>query len=98
MNDAVIIFGIATLFVAMGVLLPLINADFGVDATTTDPTSLQDELEEGSLGVGIITSIGKMFSWTFGDIWWPIDLLLLVPLRIVLYFVVARNIWVGGGA
>ena len=105
MNDAVIIFGICTFFVALGTLLPLVNEGFGgSDVTSTDAEEFKDDIGEvaadsGSLSFwDVLVAIAGMFSWTFGAIWWPIEVLLLVPLRVVLYFVIARNIWIGGGA
>lgn len=105
MNDAVIIFGICTFFVALGTLLPLVNEGFGgSDVTSTDAEQFKDTVGEagadaGSLSIwDVLVAIGKMFTWSFGAIWWPFEVLLLVPLRVVLYFVIARNIWIGGGA
>lgn len=105
MNDAVIIFGICAFFLALGVLIPLVSDDFGGEAiTATDTDEFRDDIEEAGENAGTITAweiikaVAGMFSWTFGTIWWPIDALILLPLRVVLYFVIARNIWIGGGA
>lgn len=100
MSDAVIIFGITTFFVALGLLLPMIRADFGDSSpSSVNVSGIQTDL----VGVtdltawGAIKSVGSMFLWSFGAIWWPVDLLIMLPLRLVLIFVVVRNM-VGGGA
>ena len=108
MNDAGIIFGIAIVLVALGTILPLLNAEFGTSysnyslgSSTASASALQDA-DSGVLSAspGVFASIKGaviMFFWSF-DVPWYINVLLLEPLRLILYFVIARNIWIGGGA
>lgn len=46
------------------------------------------------------TIIGSMFGmmfWSFGGIPFWLDITLFLALRITFFFIVARNIWIGGG-
>lgn len=95
MSDIAIFSGIVLVLVAVGVLLPFIKADFGESSSEVDVQGQADDLSESS-GLALITSVASMFVWNTG-LWWPIQLLIFVPLRIVLYTMVARWIWPGGG-
>lgn len=97
-----IMFTIVSIFVFIGVLIPYIQADIGVSQTSSSADDLVDTIgQESSISsinaFDIIGSVFKMFFWTFGDLPFYIDLI-FVPLRIILALVIARNIWVGGGA
>lgn len=103
-NDITIIGGIISLFVLLGVLLPIIQADLNIQDTTDvnidDFTSdiQQQAKSESDLTVWkVLISILSMFFWTFGLIPIWLDCLFII-LRIILAVTIARNIWVGGGA
>ena len=94
-NDMTIIFGIILLFVAIGVISPYINAEFGSDMIENGDVLDADDSVNGT---DVMLSVAGMFFWTFGTIPAWLDGLLFVPLRILLYLIIARNIWIGGGA
>jgi hypothetical protein len=107
MNDAGIILGITIILVALGGILPLLNAEFGTSYSNYSLGSSSEaasELQGSGSGVvsapsGVLASIkgaAVMFFWSF-DVPWYINVFLLEPLRLVLYFIIARNIWIGGG-
>ncbi len=51
----------------------------------------------GSVGIfDVFGSIVKMFFWTCGSLPLFIDLFFLL-IRIILYIIIARNLWIGGG-
>ena len=58
------------------------------------PEAVADETVNA---INIITSILKMFIWTFGQVPFFIDLLLLEPLRILGYFLTYRALRSGAG-
>lgn len=103
-NDATIIFVIAVFLIAMGVLVPIVNNYYGEQADLTNvgqPVEGADEIfaEGNSLSiVDVVFSIATMFVWSFGALWWPIELFVIEPIRLLGYFILARNIWIGGGA
>ena len=101
-NDAIIIFTITVFLMLLGGSLPFVQEDIGQDNYTSIVTeSVTTGMDTGVSDVNawdVITSIFKMFFWTFGAVPLVVDLAFLTPLRVLLAFVVARNIWVGGGA
>ena len=101
-NDSTVMGGIITLLLMMSLIIPAIQSEFGdvtqqfnKDSLTANLT--QENLRQVDSPAGL-KSIGKMFLWTFGDLPLWLDLLLLVP-RIILYFILARNLipFLGGG-
>jgi len=90
----VIIFGL------LGILSPLINAEFGSDLDENNSASgLIDEgaLSESSLTIWqVIFNFLLMPFWTFGLPAW-VNLWIMPFLRIPFIVVIVRNIWVGGG-
>ena len=102
-NDISIIAVIITVFVLLGVLLPFINNDLtGVAGSNLSATGLQDNVGEEVENVSTISafsvalSILKMFFWTFGTLPFWLDAIFVI-FRILLAFIIARNIWIGGG-
>lgn len=100
LTDIQIIASIVTIFVFTGILLPIIEADFGTDVTTVDVDGVTEGIDEGDLtslsAWKVIFSIFKMFFWYGGVFPLFLDLIFLV-LRIILVLTIARNIWIGGG-
>ena len=110
-NDITILYGIIILFVAVGALLPGFQKEFGQEVGQdwrSDTDNIHNEQvsgiqdDTGWLGVApsvfsVIKSIASMFIWTFGGLPWWLDLFLFVPLRLIAFGIVARNIWIGGG-
>lgn len=101
-NDVAIAGSIITIFVLLGVLLPYVQADFEAPQTLNDVQKLESDLGEETADISAVTpftlllSVLKMFFWTFGDLPFWLDAFFLI-LRVELAFIVARNVWVGGG-
>lgn len=98
-----IIWGIITVFVLIGVFLPFINEAYDVDSDTMNvdniETSVGTDIESAST-ISVFTvlfSILKMFFWTFGDLYFWLDAVFII-FRVMLALIIARNIWIGGGA
>jgi len=112
-NDISILMGITLFFVSMGLFLPIIHESFGSDVSTPNLDALTQGIAAGSvmavdpiggfeLATGssnlwtILNNIFKMFFWTYGLLPWWLDAI-FIPLRVVFAFLVARNVWIGGG-
>lgn len=108
-NDMTILYGIIILFIAIGALLPLVQADLNTTASTAySPNTIYTtskeglETESGFWGTApglwqTLKSIVAMFFWTFGGLPFYVDLFIFIPLRLLAFGIIARNIWVGGG-
>lgn len=102
-NDISIATGIITLFVLLGLALPFINSSFNETVTTNNVTTLENQIGEdinNTTSINAFTvlfSVLKMFFWTFGALPFWLDGIFVI-LRIILALIIARNIWVGGGA
>ena len=103
-NDISIAFGIIGLFVFLGVFLPIIESDLAREqVTSADVDGLETQVENSLLVAttltvfNVIFSVFTMFFWTFGAIPFWLDSFFIL-LRITLAFIIARNLWVGGGA
>ena len=102
-NDISIATGIILVFVLLGLLLPFVNESFGETGTNLDPESVETNVGQDIENVSAISafkvllSVLKMFFWTFGDLPFWLDGVFIV-FRLQLAFIIARNIWIGGGA
>ena len=98
-NDVTILGGIILVFVLIGVTTPLINDEFGSSNPEHNVDGLiEDGVEPTVLNAStFVGSVFGMFFWTFGALPFWLDGI-LVCIRLVFWFIVARNIWVGGGA
>jgi hypothetical protein len=89
--NSVLVWVLTFFFIALGVLVPLVQDSFNETVYDTGADDLNDDLREAENVSGftsffsIMWSVFSMFLWTFGAIPVYIDLLILVPLR-VLYF------------
>ena len=102
-NDMTIIFGIITFFVFIGVVTPFINADLNTNLPEFNPEQLTSNIdtEQARSSISafrVIGSVLSMFFFTFGEIPLFLDIAIFVPLRLLLVLIVARNVWIGGGA
>ncbi len=101
-NDISIIWGIITVFVALGILLPFINEAYGETSANINidnfESSVSKTVENASTinTFTVIFSILKMFFWTFGDLYFWLDGIFVI-LRVMLALTIARNVWIGGG-
>ena len=102
-NDMTIFYGIAVFFIVLGGVLPFIQSDFGQATIDNQIDPLKDGLNnavEESTKINafdVIVSMFKMLFWSFGDIPLLLELIVFEPVRLLMYFIFARNIWVGGG-
>ena len=102
-NDMTIIFGLISFFVFIGVVTPFINADLNSNLPEFSPEQLTANIntEEAKSAVSafkVLGSVLSMFFFTFGSIPIFIDVAVFIPLRLLLVLIVARNVWIGGGA
>jgi hypothetical protein len=101
-NDISIITGIVTIFIFLGVLLPYVNAEFGVSSDNMNIDNIEKTVGEDIKDSSFITifsvlfSVLKMFFWTFGALPFWLDMIFIV-FRVILGLTIARNVWVGGG-
>lgn len=102
-SDTYIFSGILLVFVLLGTLLPFIHDEFegssGIsDSDIEDVTRDFGDEDEDLSFTDVIASIFSMFFWTFGSVWWVLDLLVLTPMRVVLVVMLVRWTWFGGGS
>lgn len=76
--------GIMSVFLIIGTMLPFIQADFGDDIIVNQGQNLEDEVgqKSGQLtsvsALDIVVSIIKMFTWTFGDLPFWLDIVFVI--------------------
>lgn len=103
-NDISILTGIIVVFVVIGGFLPYLNESFNVSGNTPNVEDLESNVAEDAENVetfnafSVLLSILKMFFWTFGAVPFWLDLFFFTPIRLIFVAIVARNIWIGGGA
>ena len=113
-NDISIIAVILAVFLLTAIIIPFINVEFGTNAASLDPDKIKQDLRDDAekipkssaiLGVSIgafdvMKNIVKLAIHDFGDTlglpFW-LDLIYTL-LAIIFILVIARNIWIGGGA
>ena len=92
-----------TLFIIVGFVTPYINEGFGGDNyNSPNAESLTDGLDSDSLDSGvdawkILKSVVSIFFWSFGNLPLWLEVCFFLPMRIIFYLIIARNIWIGGG-
>jgi len=102
LNDAGIIAGIWGALLIIGFLLPYVNTTFNTNIPIYDAnagtSNIINQQPNAVNGWSVLASMLLVNFSTFGGIPWYLDLTLLMIMRVVLAFVIARNIWIGGGA
>lgn len=102
-NDMTIAFPILFLFVALGIVMPYVNASFNQNVNSNNVNLIDQQLQTQTQAASSITtftilfSVAKMFIWTFGSINAIIDALIFIPLRIMLALFLYRQIRSGAG-
>lgn len=106
MSDIGYIIAIASIFLILGTVIPLVQQDAGVPTTTqylcnTGQIASNDiskcftaqpsSWSTASTLLSIFLSILGMFTWSFGALPWWLDLIVFVPLRVAFIVLVARN-------
>ena len=99
-NDMTILGGIVIIFVFIGFVTPFINEEFSGTAAEYNVDDVTGDLDTPNAvnAFTILISIFKIFFWTFGSIPTWLDVILFTPMRIILALIIARNVWIGGGA
>ena len=101
-NDAIIIFGFLLFFVISGSLLAFVNSELTDEYETTDNTIIEDAAKkEMSISStltlpNLLFEIAKMSFYTFGSLPAVLDII-FIPLRLVFWFIVGRNVLGSGG-
>jgi len=86
---------IISVFVIVGGLLPLIEAEFTTDVSSNDIDNLEDEISDSAqsnaflTGFAVVGSIAQMFFWTFGALPFWLDLIFTI-FRIMLIVLLIR--------
>jgi hypothetical protein len=99
-NDVHYIIGFVFFFGAFAIIAPLMNSELGTDLNDENALSNIDTGEAEDPGIStiweVIINILILPFWTLGL---PVmlNLWVMLPIRIVFLFVIARNAWVGGG-
>ena len=103
-NDMTIIFGIMAFFIGLGIIIPYVNAEYGTGYTEFNIDGFEDNVvaEQGSVGSvlsgwSVLGSVLSMFFWSLAGISVWVNLILM-PVRIIFWLTIIRNIWVGGGS
>lgn len=99
MSDTVMFLTIICVFVVIGGLLPYIQTGLGQSSTDLNIMGLKQDLGQAvdgditvlnatPTGFAVMTSILKMFFWSFGSLPFWLDLIFLIPrMMLVLLFV-----------
>ena len=98
MNDLNWLLLILFIFVGVGVILPYINDSFGTSASEVNTNVLTSDVSASEVGLGtVLLSVVKIASWSFGDLPFFLELIIFVPLRIIFYTLLWRQLRSGGG-
>ncbi len=101
-NDVTVAAGILLFFIAAGVLMPFVYTELDFTSTSLEAQTITDEaLEElkqtQTIGaMDVIQSILKMIFWLPNYIPFWVAILFYI-MRTILVFIIARNLWIGGG-
>ena len=105
-NDVSILAIIAFIFLLTAVLMPLVTASFNTSTDEFDAEGYRDAVREEGDSVDRISALntiivlGRLASFDIGNslslpFWLDI---IYFTLSIIFYVIIARNIWIGGGA
>ena len=100
MGDTNIIWGLLIFFILTGLITGWINQEIDNVSVTNDAEGIGEQVENksGLVTMGLmLLEILKMATWSFGSLPLVIELLLFMPLRILFYFVIGKQI-LGSGA
>lgn len=105
-NDISIISLILFIFVLTAIMIPFVNAEFGTNADIQETETTIQNIKDGGDSIttisafGVLASVGKLAVFDFGNtlglpFWMDIT---YTVLAVIFILVVARNVWIGGGA
>lgn len=105
-NDISILAIIFSIFLLTAILVPFINSSFGSNIDSFDVDSFETGIKQEVSNVNVITAFSvlvnvlklALFDWD-GTLGIPFFLSIVYTLLAILFIlIIARNIWVGGGA
>ncbi len=105
-NDISIIAVILSIFLLTGIIIAFVNAEFGTEFSTLDEDAIKQQVRNDAESVSTISAftvlknIMLLALFDFGDtLQLPLFLdIVYTILAIIFILVIARNIWIGGGA
>lgn len=83
-------------FVILGIISPLLNSEFNSDLNEDNTFELEESDYSTTTIVHIILNLILFPFWTFGLPAW-VNLWFFSWIRLIFAFVIARNVWIGGG-
>lgn len=101
-NDMTIIYGFLIFFTLVGFIAPFMNAEFSdlsiAEYNVEDVGSDIGESDFNAVsGWSVFLSVIGMSIWSFGSLPLGLELIIFLPIRLIFWLIVARNIWIGGG-
>ena len=98
-----IIGGIIFLFIATSLIASYVNSEFDSSLPENNINNFEGEIEtradESSTNAWrAFGSIFAMFFWSFGALPVWLDLIFFLPIRIIFWLTLIRNVWIGGGS
>lgn len=105
-NDVSIISILLAVLLLSAVLIPYVTAEFGADADDWDTVDYESEIKDDARDVSsinaftVLVNVMRLAFWDIGDeLALPFWLDLIYTLiAVILIIVIARNVWIGGGA
>jgi len=96
-SDNRLMYVLLLFFIVLGVAMPYYQSMFDQTIIENDMTGLKDATtnDEGATAVTILSSVFGIFKisfWTFGTIPLWIDLIVLLPLRLMFWYLVYKGL------
>jgi len=100
-NDVSILTIILFIFIGLGILLPFVNTGFNNDVTNYNTEGLDNSFDSDTgetsiTSIALLSSILKMFFWTFGDLPFWLDGFFII-LRLIFWILLYRQVRSGSG-
>jgi hypothetical protein len=95
--DIIIVYTILGIFIIVGIVTPFINNEFGSSYNSGNIETVGSEMSGTNIITGFFTimiSILSMVLWSFGSLPLWFELIIIEPMRITLYLIVAK--WIRG--
>lgn len=95
--DVYVAYSMLVIFLTLGAVLPFVQAEYGQTVTSNDVENFEGDIRQGQTvsnvtGWTVIKSVAGMLFFTFGQVPFILDALLLLPLRVLMWFVIIRNL------
>ena len=95
-TDTWAFFALIVFFLSLGLLLPFVQDAFGEDTLNQDLQNIvlnEDDVGYDPIGMfDVLLSVITIFFWSFGQVYWVVDLLILFPLRILAFYLLLRMV------